>query len=75
MDINEDQEQNLDIMCVDEYDIFKSMDVEIDRHHRNQISKKPIKQTSKKLPEKIPEKLPEIIEDLEDLEDLTPVGN
>ena len=73
MDINEDQEQNLsniDIMRVDEYDIFKSMDVEIDKHYRNQMSKK-IKNTSKKIPEKIPE----IIEDLEDLEDLTPVGN
>ena len=71
MDINEDQEQNLDIMCVDEYDIFKSMDVEIDRHHSNKIPKNTIKHISKKLPEK----LPEIIEDLEDLEDLTPVGN
>ena len=54
MDINEDQEKNLsntDIMFLDEYDIFKSMDVEIDRQYSNEIPKKTIK----------------IIEDLEDI--------
>jgi hypothetical protein len=74
MDINEEETQNLstiDSMYVDEYDIFRSMNSEIDKHYTNEISKKSIKQNSKKipekLPEKIPEKLPEIIEDVEDL--------
>jgi len=71
MDINEEETQNLstiDSMYVDEYDIFRSMNSEIDKHYTNEISKKSIKQSSKKIPEKIPEKLPEIIEDLEDVE-------
>jgi acyl-CoA thioesterase len=75
MDINEEEGQNLstiDSIYVDEYDIFRSMNSEIDKLYSNEIPKKTVKQISKKLPKK----LPEIIEDLEELEepiDITPI--
>ena len=73
MDINRDQPLNLSIiddMCIDEYDIFKSMDMMIDIAVSNQIQKIimiPKKQKSKKIQD-----LPEIIEEPEPII-LTPI--
>lgn len=67
MDINEEEGQNLstiDSIYVDEYDIFRSMNSEIDKLYSN------------KIPKKLSKKLPEIIEELEELEepiDITPI--
>ena len=41
MDIYSDQTSNIDNICIDEHDIFKSMDLEIDKisSDKNQILK------------------------------------